>query len=336
MISNQITKFSAVVVCLVLSQQVYATNIQIVNLNSPGIGLNSTASVTPEGGNSATSLGQSYLNVFEAAADFWEKKVESSIGIRVRAQMSPQLICNSTGAQLGGAGPLNAFINFPGAPAFSTIYPSALANSLANEDLDPGGDDVDSIFNSQLDGRSNCLGGVRWWRGTNGDAAPSGTISLYETVLHEIGHGLGFLTFVAQDGSRLANFNDTYMLNLFDRSANKNWANMSNAERASSSINNGNLVWTGANVVEGAGVVTGGRNGGFLRMYAPSPFEQGSSVSHWDTALSPDELMEPFATRTSLSCATLLAMKDMGWNTKSECRNGQVLPPLRLLLDDES
>lgn len=337
MVSNHISKCLAVVFGLVLSQQVNATDIKIVNSNGAGVGLRSNASVSPEGGNSATTLGQSYLNVFEAAANFWEKKIDSSVEIRVRAQIIPDLICTSTGAQLGGAGPINAFINTPGAPIANTIYPVALASALAGEDLDPGRDDIDSVFNSQLDGRSNCLGGIRWWRGTNGDTAPSGTISLYDTVLHEIGHGLGFLTFVGQDGSRLENFNDHFMRNLFDRSANKKWTSMNNTERARSSINNGNLVWTGNDVDEGASVVTGGRSGGLLRMFAPSSFQRGSSVSHWDTALSPDELMEPFATRTSVSCATILAMKDMGWNTRSECSSGPgaVPPMLFLLLDDE-
>jgi hypothetical protein len=29
------------------------------------------------------------------------------------------------------------------------------------------------------------------------------------------------------------------------------------------------------------------------RLYAPNPFEAGSSVSHWDTTASPNQLMEP-------------------------------------------
>lgn len=338
MLSNNIVKSLLVIFCVVLSQQVSATNIVIVNLNSAGVGLKSTASVTPEGGNSATTLGQSYLNVFEAAANFWEKKIDSSVQIRVKAEMVSDLSCSNTGAQLGGAGPINAFINFPNAPFLNTIYPSALANSLAEEDLDPSRDDIDSVFNNLLDGRSSCLGGIRWWRGIDGATAPSGTISLYDTVLHEIGHGLGFLTFVSEDGIKLEGFDDTYMRNLFDRTQNKSWISMSDSQRARSSVNNGNLVWTGTNVSDGASVETGGRSGGLLRMYAPNPFERGSSVSHWDTTLSPDELMEPFATTTSLSCATILAMKDMGWGTKSECRNGQsgaTPATLFLLLDDD-
>ena len=58
-----------------------------------------------------------------------------------------------------------------------------------------------------------------------------------------------------------------------------------------------------------------GTNGGFGRMYAPDPIEQGSSVSHWTTDASPDLLMEPFINpvlREDLDLSLTL-MKDIGW-----------------------
>lgn len=314
-----------------------ATTIIIVNNDGQNEGFNSTSAVTPVAGNSATTLGAQYFNVFQAAAEFWETKLDSDVPIRVQAQINP-LICNATGAQLGGAGPLNAFLGE--GPNQDVVFTVAQANSLSGEDLDPTRNDVDAVFNGLLDGRTSCLGGVRWWLGIDSPAIP-GTVSLYDTVLHEIGHGIGFLTFVNSSGQRLSNgirsFNDTYMLNLFDSDQNRAWANMTNAQRASSSINTGGLVWSGSSVASGAEVFTGGRRNGLLRVYAPNPFEQGSSVSHWDTSLSPDELMEPFATFTSNACATILALNDMGWRTKNECIDGNVrpifAPIIPLLLD---
>ena len=181
---------------------------------------------------------------------------------------------------------------------------------------------MQAVFNSLLDGNSSCLGGTRWWLGINSPAIP-GTVSLFDTVAHELGHGLGFATFVDSDGRRISNglssFNDVYMLNLFDLDQNRAWADMSDAQRAASSINTGRVIWSGANVASNAEVFTGGRSNGSLRVYAPNPYESGSSISHWDTTLSPDELMEPFATRVFNACATILALKDMGWRTKNEC-----------------
>ena len=319
-----------------------ATTITIVNADGSGEGFNSISPVSAVAGNPARTLGQQYLNVFRSAAKFWEGKIRSDVEIRVRAAFNP-LLCTATSAQLGGAGPLNGSFNFPNAPQRDTLYVIAQANSLAGQDLDPSRDDVDSVFNSSLNGNANCLGGIRWWLGI-GAEAPSGTISLFDTVLHELGHGLGFLTFVDQQGRRPVAtlqsgslvLNDPYMLNLFDVRLNRSWGAMSDSQRRTSSVSGSALVWRGSNVGARAGVITGGRTQGSIRVFAPNPFQPGSSVSHWDTTLSPDELMEPFATEQSNSCATILALKDMGWRTRNECTNGvPPIAPIILLLDDD-
>ena len=305
------------------SSVTYAANIQIVPTDGPGEGFNSTQAVAAVAGNDATTLGQQYMNVFRAAAAFYQQRLDSDVEIRMEAAFDP-LLCEENSGQFGGAGPLNAFVNFENAPNQGTAYVSALANSLAGRDLDPGGNDISSVFNSRLNGDASCLRGLTWWLGIDAPA-PARTVSLYETVLHEMAHGLGFLTFVDEDGGLITTstgrrFNDPFMLNLFDVVQELRWSSMNDEQRSRSSLNNGSLVWRGAAVDQGAGVFTGGRNGnGQLRVYAPREFDPGSSVSHWDTAVGPDELMEPFSTPTSDSCATLLALRDMGWRTQNEC-----------------
>jgi len=322
-----------ILVYLFIGTCAQATTVTIVNADEAGEGFNSSAPRAPVAGNAGTTLGQQYQNVFRAAAQYWEGKVDSNVEIRVRASFDP-LICTSTSAQLGGAGPINGFINFPNAAVDDTIYVVAHANSLAGVDLDPQDDDVNSVFNSGLNGDPNCLGGITWWLGVN-SPAPNRTISLYDTVLHEIGHGLGFLTLVDSNGQRLADLDDAFMLNLFDVRQGRFWNAMSDSQRRTSAISNGSLVWRGPNVEEGAGVFTAGRNAGSLRIFAPNPYQEGSSNSHWDTVIGPDELMEPFATATSNSCATILAFKDMGWRTSDECAeqsNINLSPIYQLLL----
>jgi hypothetical protein len=64
-----------------------------------------------------------------------------------------------------------------------------------------------------------------------------------------------------------------------------------------------------------SGANLAGTNGGFVRIYAPPAWEQGSSGSHWSTAASPDLLMEPFINpvlREDLDLS-LTQMKDIGW-----------------------
>jgi len=60
-----------------------------------------------------------------------------------------------------------------------------------------------------------------------------------------------------------------------------------------------------------AGADTQGRP----RLYAPNPIENGSSVSHFDTSLQPNALMEPFINSdlTSSPDLTQYAFVDMGW-----------------------
>jgi len=55
--------------------------------------------------------------------------------------------------------------------------------------------------------------------------------------------------------------------------------------------------------------------GGHLKLYAPTTWDEGSSVSHWDTSASPNLLMEPFLTANpnGLTDLTGCALRDMGW-----------------------
>ena len=65
---------------------------------------------------------------------------------------------------------------------------------------------------------------------------------------------------------------------------------------------------------------------GFAKLYAPAAFAPGSSVSHWDTTLTPNALMEPFI-NSDLKGATTLdltpyLMADIGWSGGPHCPVG--------------
>jgi PA domain len=59
----------------------------------------------------------------------------------------------------------------------------------------------------------------------------------------------------------------------------------------------------------------GADSSGRLLMFAPNPYQSGSSVSHWDTTASPNLLMEPNISSdlNSNVDATLPAFRDIGW-----------------------
>jgi hypothetical protein len=290
-----------------------ATTITIVNADGAGEGFNDPTPALPVLGNAATTRGQQRLNVFAAAAAYWANRLSTAAPIVVRAQLDP-LTCTPTSAILGAAGPHDAYADFPDAPVSSVWFPSALANALHGSDMDPAVQDIDATFNSSLDGSIGCLGGFGWSYVIGG---PPGAHqqSLYDTVVHEIGHGLGFLTLVEPTtGMRPFDLDDIFMTFLEDHSTGKTWSQMSNAERVVSARDTGDLHFVGPHAVAASAPLAAGRHpGGHIQMYAPNPVQRGSSVSHWDTALLPDEIMEPIATQSPHDTVTTEALRDLGW-----------------------
>lgn len=289
-----------------------AAVVSIVNGDGPGEGLNDFTPTAPVGGNNGTTVGQQRLIVFQKAAEIWGNQIQSQVPILVRASFDP-LFCTPFSAVLGQAGPVNVFRDFVGAPVANTYFPSALANAFAGVDLDPNQPDIDAFFSSNL-GQAGCLTGTSWYYGLDGNEGAN-QIDLLDTILHEIAHGLGFLTFVnVNTGARLNNTDDHFMRFLEDHSTGRTFTLMTDAERAAASINTGNLHWIGSNVVARSTVLTAGRHPvGHVEMYAPNPTQPGSSVSHFSTSLAPDELMEPFATSSSISTLTVELFKDIGY-----------------------
>ncbi|MGI9493239.1 MAG: hypothetical protein ACR2QF_12635 [Geminicoccaceae bacterium] len=290
-----------------------SSEIIIVNNDDPGEGLNDPTPADPVAGNPGLTLGEQRLAVFEAAAEVWEGILVSDVPIEVQAQFD-ELACTSNAGTLAQAGPTLFFADFPGAVVPGTIYASAQANQQAGVDLAPDDSDLLATFNSRI-GAPDCLAGSSFFLGIDDTPAPDGTIGLFDTILHEMAHGLGFLSVVnIETGAKLVGLDDIFSNNLEDQTLGP-WPGLTDEERAASAISEGDLQWTGANVRACAAQVLqeGGATDGDVLMFAPNPLRPGSSVSHFDTSLSPDELMEPFATETSILDLTTTAFADMGW-----------------------
>lgn len=311
---------AAVITAGPVSNALAGATIVIVNTDGAGEGFNDPTAWTPTGGNPATTLGQARLNAFQYAANIWGQCINSNVTVRVEAKMDP-LFCNATSAALGAAGTQTVHRDFAGAPAALTWYPQALANSLAGLDLSTAAD-ISATFNSNLNGSAGCLGGIGWYYGF--DSNNGGDIDFVTVVLHEIGHGLGFQTFVdLLSGAKFNNLNDTYMLNLGRVGAVPfGYPAMSNAQRLAASISDPNLVWTGSSVtVEHPNIpITAGLNSGWMRAHGPNPAQGGSSVSHWSSAVGPNEVMEPAYTGANHDPSlALYLMEDIGWSLDASC-----------------
>lgn len=223
-----------------------AAKIVINNTNAPGVGFNDTTPATPVGGNNGTTLGQQRLIAFTYAANIWGATLSSPVPIVINAQFTP-LACTATGAVLGSAGATQVFADFPGAPKAGTIYSYALANKLYGSEIsDTPGAQISANFNSEL-GKPNCLAGSAFYFGL--DANEGNNIDFVATLLHEMGHGIGFQTFTnGQTGRQFAGYPSVWDHNLLDNTTNKLWVNMTDAERAASSLKPSGLSWTGARV----------------------------------------------------------------------------------------
>jgi PA domain len=250
--------------------------IVINNVDDPGQGFNDQTPASAVGKNRGKTIGAQRLNVFQKAAEIWGDTLASDVTIVIQATFQDRGFtpCTATGAVLGAAGTIQIFANFPNREWPATWYHSALANKLAGFDLtpsppDPGflvppfADDIIAFFNPNL-GKPGCLLGSPWYYGLD-NKAPAGTNDLLNVVLHELGHGLGFANFVADDGSLadagpgVPGLPDIYTVFTHDNTARKQWNQMTDAERGASTVNTTNVVWNGPTVTSAAPGVLGPR-----------------------------------------------------------------------------
>ncbi len=314
MLPSAVTRVTlALVMSMLVATVASAATFTVNNLDGGGEGFNDATPRASEGGNPGVTLGALRLNAFVHAANQWAAMLNSPVVVTVDGNFDP-LFCSAGSALLGAAGPQSVSRDFVGAPVALTWFSAAEANSLNGADLSPGFSDIGAGFNSSLD--LGCFSGASggWYYGFDHNPPPN-KLDFVPTLLHEIAHGLGFLTFVdLASGAKFAGFNDIFMTFLENHSTGLFYPAMSDAQRVAASINSGNLHWVGANVAAMSGLLAAGKVGTHVQMYAPNPQEPGSSVSHFDTSLSPNELMEPFDTGTTFQSITNAALKDMHWD----------------------
>jgi hypothetical protein len=288
---------------------------------------------------------------FRAAADVWERSIESRVPIVIEATAR-----NLGSGLLGGAGPYD-FLRNEGrtvVPAGRTgtaaelrddvFEPVALFNARTGRDALPARDgnlhpDIVAEFNPNADGL---------YLGTDGRPGPT-QIDFRTVVLHEIGHGLGITGTAGLEDGR-ATVGDTEINGRtgvrsgvsFDQftyattpaqagTGGTRVLSMPNGSAAlRAALVGGQLFWAGQQALTAAG-------GAKVRLHAPSqcgeqgplhacargesPFVEGSSYSHLDEQRyprnSPQGLMTPYLQEGEAYLApgqiTLGLLADMGY-----------------------
>ena len=256
---------------------------------------------------------------FAYAVAIWERHVASAVPIRIDA------VWDDLGeGLLGSAGPrlLSYAGSAPSGIEPNTWYPYALADAILGEDVEdaPGDFDVSATFNSDFD---------RWHFDTS-TPAPSNRFDFATVVLHELGHGLGFIG----TGSESEGCGDVgqqgqsglfpYAFDLFVvDGAGVSILNASRYPNPSALL--GEVLTSDALFFDGP--ATADAFGAPAPLYAPSDFLSGSSYSHLDedVFVRGDEqaLMTPFLNNgervESPGSVTCGIFADMGWPLGPGC-----------------
>lgn len=289
----------------------WSATFSVLNMDTGTTGLNDTTAFTPVGGNAATTLGQARLNVIAEAGRQWGLRVSSPQTIVIEARMAADT-CTASSGTLATGGPRTYFTT-SSSPA--VLLPAALSHALYGPDAN-NRSDISLSINSTVGTGSSCLNGRSFYLGL--DHNPGSNIDLLNVLLHEIGHGLGFVSLTDQSGAPLvAGKFSAFDQHVYSETLGRYWPAMTDAERASGSVASGSLVFNGPAVNTHLGSLTAGLSspGAHLRLYAPASWSDGSSVSHWDTAAAPNLLMEPFVTANpqGLTDLTGCVLVDIGW-----------------------
>ena len=198
----------------------------------------------------------------QAAVDVWAANFESKVPIHIEATWGR----SSSYSVLGSARPGNYFANFAGAPDPSLWYPSALANALAGRDLDGDNPEMIITVNSLAD----------WYRG--GGVGPSKSeYDLQSVMLHEMAHGLGFLS--------TSNYDEFFGYGSIDQPTpfdayiqtgdGRRLSDLPSPSLELGEALTSKLVWSGVNGIAA--------NGGVKPLlHSPKKYEDGSSTSHLD------------------------------------------------------
>ena len=134
---------------------------------------------------------------FQAAVDIWKTQISSGVPIVIDAEFKD--LCNGVaGCGLLGQAGSSAISDVPDAPQPHVYYPYPLLNKMAGIDVGvktfPGSPNESNIF---AEFNNN---GINWYFGTDGQP-PTETVDFESVVLHELGHGLGFVGFANVTGS---------------------------------------------------------------------------------------------------------------------------------------
>ncbi len=232
---------------------------------------------------------------FEYAAGIWAHTVVSAVPIKVLAHFQ-QLPTGTLGITFP-----NGRKNFTNAPLPDKWYSTSLANSIAGVELNPGEVDIEIYLSST----------TNWYYDSTG-TVPSGKYDFVTIALHELCHGLGFLSIAKKTGTT-GSLGMLTSTDFYPFTTSYPWPNLDTLPSVfdsflvtdqneqldtfpNPSILLGSKLTSNAIYFNGTNAMAA-NNGTRPRIYAPLTFALGSSITHFNEATYPagniNELMTP-------------------------------------------
>ena len=162
---------------------------------------------------------------------------------------------------------------------------SQYSNGLASDHIEAGSDPAPEFSDIFV----TIDFGYTWNSGTG---TPSGSeFDLFTVLLHEVTHGLGFTSLSESDGISGISAGNPGSFSKLDDGLTRITGSLDlwNASFTfvgiASDLISDDVGFSGTNSVAANGSV-------IPKIYSPSPFDDGSSLSHWDTTTFPNEIMK--------------------------------------------
>lgn len=244
---------------------------------------------------------------FQYAVNIWEGLIYSPVPIRVKA------VWESLDENvLGSCGPTNYYKNFNSSQKWNRYYPVALAEKMLGEEVNGVGQfDIHASFNKDF---SN------WYFGIDGKT-PLKQYDFVSTVLHELTHGLGFTGLFYSSSRRGGYFYGSDALpGIFDQFV----TDKTGIKLVKTSIYaNPSTKLNQALTSDWLTFDTDLAENYSPQLYAPTIWDEGSSIYHLDSGTYPtgdlNSLMTPsVGTGESIfdpGPHTLAIMYEMGWKS---------------------